>query len=206
MYWKSFFIFISDKLINELSDFEYQKRYKVAKATESVDLANCILLDDERILSSHSDSFLRLWSSSDGECFMNWFSLIFDSSSYKHGWWMLKWKFVCPPFCHFFSDKFTNAKRIFILVLVISMYLLKKKNYAKDQVILYYYMTFCCWLFTSQSFLLKPLCPIIANLDETVSLETNFKSLYFCQFLTINKIWHILTQKCLKFLSSEASI
>jgi hypothetical protein len=156
MYWKSFFIFISDKLINELTDFEYQKRYKVAKTTESVDLVNCILLDDERILSSHNDSFLRLWSSSDGECFMNWFSLIFDSSSYKHGWWMLKWKFVCLPFCHFFSDKFTNAKRVFISVLVISMYLLKK-NYAKDQVILYCYMKFCCLHFTSQSFLLKPL-------------------------------------------------
>lgn len=113
MYWKSFFIFISDKLINELSDFEYQKRYKVAKATESVDLANCILLDDERILSSHSDSFLRLWSSSDGECFMNWFSLIFDSSSYKHGWWMLKWKFVCPPFCHFFFWQIYKCQKNF---------------------------------------------------------------------------------------------
>lgn len=113
MYWKSFFIFISDKLINELTDFEYQKRYKVAKTTESVDLVNCILLDDERILSSHNDSFLRLWSSSYGECFMNWFSLIFDSSSYKHGWWMLKWKFVCLPFCHFFFWQIYKCQKSF---------------------------------------------------------------------------------------------
>lgn len=204
MYWKSFFLFISDKLINELTDFEYQKRYKVAKTTESVDLVNCILLDDERILSSHNDSFLRLWSSSDGECFMNWFSLIFDSSSYKHGWWMLKWKFVCLPFCHFFSDKFTNAKRVFISVLVISMYLLKKimPKTKWSFTVIWNFVVY----FSHHNLFFWNHCPIITNLDETVSLETNFKSLYFCQFLTINQIWHILTQKCLKFLSSEASI
>lgn len=128
MYWKSFFIFISDKLRNELIDIEYQKRYKVTKVSESIDIAYCVLLDDERILSSHDDKLLRLWSTSDCECFMNWFSLILDSSSYKHGWWMSRWNFLCPPFCHIFFLTNLQMPKVFILVLVISMYLLKKNQ------------------------------------------------------------------------------
>lgn len=110
IFWKLFIIFISDKLRNELIDFEYQKRYKATKVTESVDITHCILLDDERILSSHEDTFLRLWSTSDCECFINWFSLILECRSYKLGWWMLKWTFVCPPFCLFIYFFLSNLQ------------------------------------------------------------------------------------------------
>lgn len=102
--------------------------------------------------------------------------------------------FYFHHFVIFFSDKFTNAKSFHFGFGNFHVFVKKKTNKLCQRPSDPLYMTFCCLLFTSQSFLLKPNCPIITNLDETVSLETNFKSLYFCQFLTINQIWHILTK------------
>ncbi|XP_052082166.1 uncharacterized protein LOC127719866 isoform X2 [Mytilus californianus] len=56
--------FKKEKLIKELTDFDFLE--KALREHESIHPSNCILLDDDIILSTHFDTLMRVWSTKDG--------------------------------------------------------------------------------------------------------------------------------------------